>query len=531
MHNSIGGLLNINKDLKSLPDTTAEMVMRWGKTPLYPDKTLSMVLSIEGISLWEIVAPSLAYTVSKVLQNEKGKSGIIGIKHALGRYKHFILRTKRRIFHANNRIDNWPHGNTVLVLGFSPYMFRDVLSPVVSELVRLESGKVSPVIFSDSIRKSDFFSEKEYGMTQSIWQYYDGEVVIKAIQMVEEYNSLISEIKRSNIITNIINNEKEELRPDLIRLFDYFIYARFPVFIEQIAIAHSVIKKHKPDVLLSCDVSDPRARVYFLACKAAKIPSIMISYGLFDKDAFEWKFFVGDRIVVQGLEVKTVMLEHGIPAERLDILGSPRYDCHYIDQSLNGEEHKTLKSHSGKKRILFASQPIYSYFTSKKIFKIYIDFIKTLFNSVTSMKDISLVVKPHPLEDEKYLKELASGNAKIIFAKRSDDIRKLIMECDVFITYMSTAAIDALLSNKTVINILINGLESHIFNENSGTLIARTNDDLSLYIKAIADGTIDTQYEKKNEERMHFLEKWTYRNDGLASRRIVDLILKTSNIH
>jgi hypothetical protein len=75
-----------------------------------------------------------------------------------------------------------------------------------------------------------------------------------------------------------------------------------------------------------------------------------------------------------------------------------------------------------------------------------------IFEAAKKTRGIVLVIKPHTQENVGQTRALVGDAENIIFAERDSDIRHLIMTCDAFISFGSTATIDALIAGGGVLS-------------------------------------------------------------------------------
>ena len=73
------------------------------------------------------------------------------------------------------------------------------------------------------------------------------------------------------------------------------------------------------------------------------------------------------------------------------------------------------------------------------------------------MKGVTLVIKPHPGENKKDLISFLRTRQNIVLVDGSINILPLIKCCDVFVTFFSTTAVQALYADKPVITIDLPG--------------------------------------------------------------------------
>src|SRR5262249_30373494 len=66
------------------------------------------------------------------------------------------------------------------------------------------------------------------------------------------------------------------------------------------AMAAHVIAAHRPRIIISADVNDPRTRIFCLMARAAGVPSIDVQFGMFAPETVEWRFLAADILAASG---------------------------------------------------------------------------------------------------------------------------------------------------------------------------------------------------------------------------------------
>jgi len=202
-----------------------------------------------------------------------------------------------------------------------------------------------------------------------------------------------------------------------------------------------VVPGRSSDALLSVAIAEDKA-----------IPSIEIQSGVISK----FKRFVKpqtDEVIAlepYGSSVYTEFL--GFPSEKVEVLG-------FVKLELDTEPYRKmsqvrvkeeLAEHGVEKdlqTIVLATQPI-GVDHAKEVAKVALGGVK-------SLKNVQLIIKPHPSEDEAYFyayhqvaKQLGVENYKIL---TNYSIMPLIVAGDIVLTYFSTVGLEAFALNKPVI--------------------------------------------------------------------------------
>ena len=151
---------------------------------------------------------------------------------------------------------------------------------------------------------------------------------------------------------------------------------------------------------------------------------------------------------------------------------------------------------------------------------------ETAFNCIDNLKeeDITLIIKQHPGETNKYTKLiyrfLKKYKINVIITAKDADTYELIYACDVLMTKSSTTVLEAILLDKPVIvlnlsgerdviNFVQEGVAKGVYNQTSlePTIVnLLSNDDLKIY-------------------RQKFISNHLFKNDGRATSRVIQAII------
>jgi hypothetical protein len=255
------------------------------------------------------------------------------------------------------------------------------------------------------------------------------------------------------------------------------------------------------------------------------VRTLEVQFALYDEQSIEWRFFISDHLAATGDSNLRVVMEHGVPRDKITVAGSPRYDGAMAwPENFEHGIRRNLRVPEGKKMILFASQPyVYGFFGSPEIRR---EMIRALLEAVRKREDICLVVKPHPTEDPAELSKLAQGMKNILFADKKLDIRDLIKAADVFVSFASTATFHALVMKKPVVSLEFPGGNTcGLFEHCGATLVARSAEHLESIMENIRHGNLSEMVGNLGAARENFLNQWFYMLDGRAAERIEKIAL------
>lgn len=510
----------------------AYLVKSWGKQQLPSGKTLEEILTINGLSLWDVISPTLATDhVAKILSEVER---LPSTPQRLSLYKHkskiLALDMVLPFIGNNNGCIKWPSEPVFLFLGFSYYIYRETLQPIAARISNRKDIKA--IALHDSLRNEKHHNSAHANVFQSIWQHWGHDARSKADSLQKVYKTVLHEIKSSNGLSQIIKDQDTSIWPQMRSTFDWLLEVFVPRMLKQSAVAMHILENHRPALIVSPDVNDPRTRIYCLIARQFNVPTLEVQFGgFYDLDGIEWRFFIADHLAVTGDANRKVMLGHAVPPEQMTVTGSPRYDglLSQPDEIVFQTKEK-LKIPKDKTMVLFASQPYYyGTFSSDEA---RIEMIDALFQTVANMDNLYLVVKPHPIDNAEQLKQLGKGKQNILFVDKRLDIRDLIRTSDAFVTFYSATTFDALVMNKPTINLSFPGSHNNkLFEQSGATFVARTPDDIKRILHVICDGQSAGFLDNLAANRESFLQQWFYQLDGCAAERIEMIALKMAALN
>ena len=324
------------------------------------------------------------------------------------------------------------------------------------------------------------------------------------------------------------------------RTLNLLVRGLIPEILSDVTKAKSILEKYRPNIIITADPSDSRNRLYSLLGLKSGIFALNIQFGLVGDESIEYRFPAANLFCVWGKTSKLALRKQNVPNRKIIITGSPKHDFSYKKQefrrlsilkSLNISENKIkikIENKNKKKKIILLAST-YSDESHKKYTdpSVLLSMKKAIFESAKEFPDIVLLVKPHPVESVRETKSLAGTSSNIKFAKKSEDIRDLILICDAFISFGSSATIDALIAEKISICPAFRGWPfSEIFRKSRCVLMPEKKSEIREIFRQINIGIFDIESKKSSYiPRKKFLNSVSFKQDGLAAKRIAKTIV------
>lgn len=505
---------------------SSNLVNRWGSSGPSGERTLRELLTVDGISVWDVMAVELAlYHIPNGLAERSGRRTL---RQILTPY----LRPLKYAFWRSAPIDTsdcgrWPSGITALFLGFTSYMARDVLQPVVDMLGR-ENG-LAPVLLTANLT----LSGEATASTHSVHRHRSGETVRAARDFAKSIRRANSILTGDDRYRRIFEDEGRQLWPlikdGVSQAFN--VYAGF-YLPDTVAIARHILMDHRPAVIVSIDVADPRTRIYTLLGRALGIPTVQVQSGQVGQEAVEWRFLHDDIVAVQGDAPRDVFISHGVPPEKILVTGSPRYDGLVGATDREIEALRERFAIPRRNRILVLGSSYFTDYSGHKQTKslaatglLLRAMKKAVFTAVAAVPGVTLIVKPHPLENVAETRALVADFSRISFAESGEDIRVLARACDAFFTFGSNVTFDALVLGKpTVYPVFPGWIFNDGFVRSGAVMTPRSEKDIVAAMREIvADGGAGI-LRRHAAQRSEYLSSMVRDGGQGATRRIADLL-------
>jgi|TARA_B110000879_G_scaffold212475_1_gene308915 hypothetical protein len=508
--------------VKSL-NFSADLVEVFGNIKLENGSTLKQALIIDGFSFWDVVSPELAHShIPKILASNH-PPGFFDIIKSYILSMDFIFR-KINLTKNKTVIEPVLGEINVLCLGFVTQMYRDVINPIVTTLDKHEN--INTLILSDKRwdkLESAFSNRCSF---QSIWSFWNEDSHIKAAEIEIAICNVQKVTEDMNVFLDALPEDIKHLSGHFKILFRTLFNFYLPRIARQVVVARKVLNLYKPKITVSPDVSDSRARIYTILARQLGITSLDVQFGLAGKEAVEWRFLYADYVAAWGQLSKEAILNQGISPNRIIVTGSPRHDYQFAfsNQEMINQRRSLGVPDNAKLFVLASTYTLKTHnkYSDPEILK---GMKNAVFDAFRDTPNAFLLVKPHPVENESENKALIGHSQNIVQVSRDSDIRELIKICDNFISFGSTATIDALIARKlTICPIFPGWVFSNFFKKSNSVIIPTSAAEMKAVVKDIVVG-LGEKLSPNDDARKEFLKKHIFTLDGNSALRIEKVIL------
>ena len=515
-----------NEYVNELLTYTSDLVYRLSQYEIINSKSLESMLLINGISFLDVFSVELAHSFLPTIIEKDKKSNIFfsNTKSAIRFYKN-RMADYLYIKLSKQELVNIPNKKTLLFLGFSPRMYRDTLKPIVDSLS--SKGEFNIVVLYDRKWIKALGTDSSICKYESIWQHWNPLMNMKISTLRGNVDKVYKKIKQNNSLKKMLNDVVlDQIKVhNLDLLFNEFFNSYIKSFLPRAVLARAILDKYKPSLVVSPDMADSRTRVYSSLSKELNIPCLDIQYALMGNEGL-WKFFNSDIVAAWGPSSKTIMMREGVSEDRIVLTGSPRFDYQITSSHSRLNDLKEKYSEYGEKTIVLLastyhpkSHKNYPHTKALNLMKLAIS------EAIHLNSNLVLIVKPHPHEDVEQTKEFFTNSKNIIFIDKDLDIRDYIHICDVFISFGSTATMDALAAKKlTICPVFPDWGFSKFYEDSGATLTPNSSEELKNIFSKLSDG-FDLDLKQEIElKRNSFIENHLFTSDINSIERIENLI-------
>lgn len=344
----------------------------------------------------------------------------------------------------------------------------------------------------------------------------------------KEFKNRWNYIKKNPVLQELFDNKH---RNYIMLELEFYFLVVLPHVVKYNDLAVQMIKEEKPNLILLVNEYSWRERSLVLAAKLLNIPVMAIQHGVIHE--FHRGYMYGKKEITLGCPLPDITAVYGYyyynllteissyPKDRVIVTGQPRYDHLFaVEQKYSRNQViDKYKIDPNSKIILWTTQ-CHGLSMKENIVN-----FETAFNCIDNLKeeDITLIIKQHPGETNKYTKLiyrfLKKYKINVIITAKDADTYELIYACDVLMTKSSTTILEAILLDKPVIvlnlsgerdviNFVQEGVAKGVYNQTSlepTILSLLSSDDLKSY-------------------RHKFISQYLFKNDGRATTRVIQAI-------
>jgi hypothetical protein len=266
-----------------------------------------------------------------------------------------------------------------------------------------------------------------------------------------KYSSIVSEVKKrypTGLIVKGVEDRLFSLRNFIgyLSLTDLFQYIYYYLAEKNIKYLYQLLEKIenrlkivKPDYIVLWNDSLPIERAIVLVARRLGIITIDIQHGIYQSTSFLSDGRVADYVLVWGQYFKDLYVKNGIrKSEEVYVLGYP-----YLIKG-----HKVNCRKKRHYTVCFLGQAFEKY--DKNLLNIKLETINNLYK-ICKHLGLKFIYRPHPGDDKRMLRDKL---AEIIIAPKGEDLEETFERGDIFISFNSSALIEAAIRQKITLQLM-----------------------------------------------------------------------------
>lgn len=301
-------------------------------------------------------------------------------------------------------------------------------------------------------------------------------------------------------------------------LFEWF-QSKIPEIIRILDAAHSLFEGLKIGAVVTASSISSMDGALNLIARANRIPSFTLQHGVYaERDLFCHIPIVATKKAVWGSEIRHWYQKFGYPESRIAVTGSPHFDL-IFKKAWYGKEKlcEMLGIHSSQKVIVYATQPLGT--EIQTIVPIVREGLKQIPNLFT-------MILLHSGEEPSIYQQFCQGFSNCAIVRFGHiSLYDALSGADFFITWNSTAAVEAMLFKLPVIT--VEPYSSYFsFGDQGASIRVSSSSELNQTVtRLISD---ETYKENAVAKYQNFLSRYCI-PDGLASQRLFDQVEQLCN--
>ncbi len=357
-----------------------------------------------------------------------------------------------------------------------------------------------------------------------IYEYLTKDILKKTGEQARELNNKWEKIPEEKKIS-LLNLDGKSLYPFIKEELNFLFSREFLHTLLVYYNAHKKILKEE-NIKLVCSIGAGSfyAKTLYAAANVLNIPTLITQHGICF-GFMENKILNNTNFAVFGEYSKKELGEWEINEKNITITGASLFD-EIIPIMENKEKEENL--------ITILTDGFYIYGLVDK--KEYFNTIKKWINEIQKIKNLKVIIKPHP-EEKEHLAEYRElikdfDNIKLLETKSKEELYKLISKSKLIVNFGSTVALESMILDKPIITIT-NFHNSKIVEfervikrivDSGASVNVKKEEDISIPISQIIENK-DLQ-NKLKEKRDRFVKDSCYIIDGKSSQRTAEMIKK-----
>jgi hypothetical protein len=309
-----------------------------------------------------------------------------------------------------------------------------------------------------------------------------------------------------------------------------------PTYLKMVSSIYRGLEALRPRIVVLNLDSSPFERALCLVAHQKDIPTIVVQHGIQAELRGGLGTIYSDVLAVWGNAHRRRYKAQMNSTKKLVVTGNPDFDrfINLMNQdwcAIRRQVCSTLKLNPNKKVVLLAlrtNTPDY-WFSAFRYADAEVFLFDQTLRAVQELEDVQILVKLHPGDRhqdiyEAKLKESGIDGTTVIV--RSFPLDNALITCDAVVTHGSTVALEAMILSKPVVIANFTQREDLIPYAQEGP--AQSVCTPALLTDVLRKTLFNNpEISDRENKRLKFIRDYAYQIDGLATQRVVDLIVRT----
>lgn len=282
--------------------------------------------------------------------------------------------------------------------------------------------------------------------------------------------------------------------------------------------AASMLEEERPRLLVLNNITDTMGKC-MIAAASSKTKSLYVQHGMMLKHP-SYQALDADYMAAWGQNAKQFMTALGTRPEQIIVTGSPQYDklAHFRPDC--AAVRNELHIPSGKRFVVYTSQPHGFELTLENNKAI----ISTLLKTMKQYPDYPFVIKLHPAERQKFYRQELKQAGKQVQVTRDANTLQLMGCAEAVITQISTTAVEAMQLGKKVLSINPTGQKDIMpYEKAKAALCVDSLQKVPGAVQQLLEGS-----DVFRNARQNFIKQYNAGVDGNATTRVIALVKRLS---
>ncbi len=238
------------------------------------------------------------------------------------------------------------------------------------------------------------------------------------------------------------------------------------------------------------------------------IPTLCLQDGV-GSEAVVWRWLAADKLLANGVQLRDLLIRHGIPEHRVIAAGQPRYDRlpAFAGPEVTRRMRAQLRLPADRQHVLYTTQYDQDH-----------GFVEGIVRACMETPNVHLMLRPHPSESSAFHEGLVRAHPDRIRLCRDERIETLVAACDVLIAKSSTTTLEAAVLGKQVIIVHDHGSRVLPHTEALKPMLLQTAAELPGALRAVADGSFALDAETARAAFEYYCGPY----DGKSSARVAE---------